>query len=663
MKNVRRFLALLLFVLLLLSMAACKKATPIDGSSPDGSAVSSSVDAGSSVTEESTGVTDKGTSVVSSSNNGTTKKTTAPKGGISNEVMEKFIWPKISTSNKTVRVMTTKDVAESAAVKAKLKEQYGLTLVEEYVGWGDIPTKLSAAVLASQGPDLVRYRSDNPDMPSFMVKNLVQPIDNYINFSEPAFKDLLSYYDKTKWGGKHYLLISEFTLGTFVFYNKKLFTEYGVKNDPWELYEKGQWNWDTFATMSAKFKDDTDGDGEQDRYGFTLSVPPSALLYTTGETFGKLDNVNKKVINNIKSANLARAMNQLHEMCFTKKSGINAIATGSSAFSDNLAAMSLTELLDFESMVLSTGLANMAKKGTLGIAPLPKDPKANANYYLCRLSGWFVPRTAANPKGAIAYNAVQQYFRKDKNGIAAMETTMKKAGYTNEHISHLRANWTGGTPVFEFCPFIGYDSVWKSLQNQVAWATQIAQDAASVQATIDDIFSTEVEKPTGPKVVENFEKYGTNTNTPINKYAPFPGGAETIKIFIDKKSGPYQGKYNGRIDYTLTDNHEFVALTRTLGSSWDGNTKLTFWAKSDGKGTQKVQVQIRSNNAPFSCTIDVPDTGKEFALNFKDFKLESWWPEKSAKLRLTAIDSLTFNFVEKAPTKRSLYLDMIEAKS
>lgn len=674
-KTVKRLTALILSLLMLLSLAACDK-TPAasDAESADNPASADPSsdfwdDPSSSdpVTDDSSaeGPVQSGDSTTTPASSGsqTTKKPSDNSGSVSQVVVEKFTWPKIKATGKTVRVMTTKDVAESAEVKNKLKSQYGLTLTEEYVGWGELPNKLVASVQAQQAPDLVRYRSDNPDMPSFMVKNLVQPIDGLINFKEPAYKDLLSYYDQTKWGGKHYLLIGEPTLGTFVFYNKKLFNDYGVKDDPWKLYKEGKWNWDSFAAMALKFKDDTDGDGEQDRYGFTLSVPPSALLYTTGESFGKLDNANKKITNNIKSANLARAMNLLHELCFTKKSGLNQIATGYTAFHDNMAAMQVTEILNFSGMISSTGLASLAKKGQLGIVPLPKDPKANGNYYLCRLNGWFIPRTASNPMGAIAYNAVQQYYRTDKATVASTEAAMKKAGYTDEHITQLRANWTNGKPVFEFCPFIGYDSVWLSLQNQVAWATQIAQDASKVQATIDDIFTTEVEKQTGPKVIDNFEKYGTNTNTAINKYSPMTGGATTIAIYIDKKVKPYQGKYNGRIDYTLTGSDTYAALTRSINGSWDGNTKLTFWASSDGKGAQKMQVQIRSGGAPFNCMIEVPEGGKEFALNFSDFKLADWYPDKSAKLNLQSIDSLVFNFETKTTVKRSVYIDMIEAKS
>lgn len=673
MKQAKTVLTVALVLLMLLSMAACGPADPGESNAgPDNENNSATT---TTVADDFWGDGDKtttgsqpaggedpdpsGSSSTTKGAGGESVKTTVKVTTTTRATLDNFVFPKLSFKNKTVRVMTTSDVAAPKYVKDKLKSQYGLTLQEEYVGWSEIPTKLSAAVLGNQAPDLVRYRSDNPDMPSFIVKNLVQPIDEFVDLNNVIYKDLAGYYEQTKWNDKHYLLIDDITNGSFVFYNKKLFNDYNVE-DPWELYKAGKWDWDKFASLSVKFKDDTDKDGEQDRYGFTLNVPPSALLYTTGEAFGTLDNKNQTITNNIKSANIARGMSLLHDLCFTKKGGANVIATGAELFANSVAAMTISECMSIAEMTNQTAYTNLAKKGNLGIVPVPKDPKADSNYYLCRLTGWFIPRTAANPQGAIAYNAVKRFYAADSATIKSMESDLKKAGYSDLNIEQLYANWNYGKAVFEFCPFIGYNSVWLSLMEKTPWATQIAQDAPTVQATIDDIFTKEVEQPTGPKVVENFEKYGTSTTKAINKYSPFVGGSDQIEIFLDKKSGPYQGKYNGRIDYTITGDNTFAALSRTLNSSWLGNNRMTFWAKSDGKGTQMMQVQVRCGSAPFACNVEVTDEGKEFSLKLSDFKLADWYPDQTAKMDLSNISSIVFNFEGKKNEKRSVYIDMIE---
>ena len=139
-----------------------------------------------------------------------------------------FVFPKINLTNKTVKFMNVGSLAErkiDQKVLDKLKDEYGATVQRISVGWGDLPLKLAASVLANDAPDAVLYRGDNPDMPSFVVKNLVQPIDSYINLNDPIYSYLKGHYQASSWGGKHYILISDYSRGSVLYYNTKMFKE------------------------------------------------------------------------------------------------------------------------------------------------------------------------------------------------------------------------------------------------------------------------------------------------------------------------------------------------------------------------------------------------------------------------------------------------------
>lgn len=655
MKTQWKIVALILALIMLLPATACKgnEVSSSSAQSTDESAGTKSEIIWEEVSESEPS-SQSGQSV---GGNDVSKKP-GPVGTISRPVVTGFQFPKLTMKTNTVKVMTVDKITDQDRLN-KLKSQYGITLENIQVAWGELPLRLTAAILANDSPDAVIYRADNPDMPSFAIKNLVQPIDDYVDLNSSIYAFLKNFYKATSWGGKHYILINDYSRGSFVYYNTKLFKDYGVE-DPWTLYKQGKWDWNKFAEVALQFKDDTNNDGEQDRFGFVLGIPPSQLLYSTGEAYGTFDGENKQIINNIKSKNLARCMNFLHDLIFNKKGGLNAIATAEPYFKNGLAAMMFGE--GYGPYVGNTTLDYLASKGQLGIVPLPRDPNTDRHYYYCRISGYFIPKGAKNPAGAVAHNAVVLYMNQDKNQLEKQKEKMMARKYTDLHIEQLEENWKSNTPVLELTPFIGYDAVWLSFQNQVPWATQVANYEPIIAATLEDIYSTEVEAPTGPKVVEDFEKYGTSTTTPITRYVAGTGGSPDIKMYLDSKS-PYQGKYNGRIDYTISGTYEWAYISKSLNSTWKTNNTLTLWAKGDGKSDQTVIIQLKSaNGAPFKKAITLTGTGKVYSIPFSEFTLADWWPNKDDKLDIENMTEIGFLFEGKSE-KRSIYLDMIEAVS
>ena len=91
-----------------------------------------------------------------------------------------------------------------------------------------------------------------------------------------------------------------------IWYKMSVIAESGL-DDPWELYQKGDWTWDKFMEMSKQFADSENGKYAFDGY---LHIISDAFLSTTGETFITLDD-NGRYKNNCKNDKIYECMDYL----------------------------------------------------------------------------------------------------------------------------------------------------------------------------------------------------------------------------------------------------------------------------------------------------------------------------------------------------------------
>ena len=127
------------------------------------------------------------------------------------------------------------------------------------------PNVAMAKSIASGKPyDIVANHGNY--FPQTIFQDIYEPLESYISkddmydSSSPENGGLLSTVnDRFAWGGHYYALGSAKSVyQNLIYYNKKLFKESGLE-DPWELYKKGQWNWDKIKEMSAKVTDLANG--------------------------------------------------------------------------------------------------------------------------------------------------------------------------------------------------------------------------------------------------------------------------------------------------------------------------------------------------------------------------------------------------------------------
>lgn len=418
----------------------------------------------------------------SSGGNGTT---TEPEPTITTKPIENVEskLPAVELSNKTVKVMVNSSNL-SDQVTNTFKEQYGGTVEMMTVAYDEIPTKLASSVAGDTAPDLCLNRGPIDFFP-YLTKNLIMPVDDYVDFKHSVFADVQPVLNAYKINGKQYTIPTALRTTTAVYFNQKMFDDIALE-DPWTQYKNGKWDWDTFRATAKQLTQDVDDDGINDVFG-VMQQRTHCLIYTSGKAYGSITE-SKKFINNLGSADMARVNHFIYDLFYTDKVGSPDVSTYGYMFKTEKVAM----LVGDENVYYMPEVKAIAAKGNLGIAPLPKDPQADAYYGCGAFSSWVIPKNAENPQGAGALTAVMALINKDEianeNYYAELQAKYK---LTDKNIEQLKETFSIQKPVIDLGAQLGADSTYYMVVNGVSWEKQLEIDAPTVQEFIDTNFNGE----------------------------------------------------------------------------------------------------------------------------------------------------------------------------
>ena len=103
--------------------------------------------------------------------------------------------------------------------------------------------KLAAAIMSKKDvPDIFKY--EWLAFPCQVVKDMYQPVDSIVDFDSDLWKDTKDSADQFVLNGEHYVAPISFSVGTLMMYDYSVIENEGL-DDPYELYQNGEWNWDT----------------------------------------------------------------------------------------------------------------------------------------------------------------------------------------------------------------------------------------------------------------------------------------------------------------------------------------------------------------------------------------------------------------------------------
>lgn len=212
--------------------------------------------------------------------------------------------------------------------------------------------------------DMFPYEWDA--VPNGVTKGMYDPLDDYIDLSDPLWADMRDYAEMFKYNGHYYVVPFTLSDPLAITYSREMIAEEGLK-DPYELYKKGEWNWNTFVDMMKQFVSNAE-DG-QARCG-VRGWFGQAMLQSTGDTVVKYDG--KQFTNNIMSASIERAELMQEEI---SRLGLYD-PTWYSYFPED------GSTLFYGMAPWSLGESNAKNPdGDIFIVPFPKDPESDT-YYL-----------------------------------------------------------------------------------------------------------------------------------------------------------------------------------------------------------------------------------------------------------------------------------------
>ena len=160
---------------------------------------------------------------------------------------------------------------------------------------------LAKLVQSDESPDTFPFETSN--YPYGIYQNLFQTIDGVVDTNTEDWVDYKSIIDKFNWGGKVYTPIVDVNPATLLWYRKSIIEENGL-DDPWELFEKGEWTWSKCIEMARKFTDPDNAKYAFDGYGLD-----HAFIATTGKPLIGLEN--GKLVSNLYDANIEKCMDML----------------------------------------------------------------------------------------------------------------------------------------------------------------------------------------------------------------------------------------------------------------------------------------------------------------------------------------------------------------
>lgn len=214
-------------------------------------------------------------------------------------------------AQKEILWMGTYDLnpAEGAdkTVEMTLFNNKGGTVKFSQVSDGEKFDKLASAIMSQKDvPDIFKY--EWLAFPSQVLKDMYQPVDSIVDFSDPLWADVADTADQFVLKGKHYVAPISFSVGTLFMYDHALVESEGLE-DPYDLYMNGEWNWDSWHDIMTEFVENSPA-GVQ-RYGINGWFQ-TQVIQQTGKTMVTYDGNTFK--SNLNDPDIERAENLLYDL-------------------------------------------------------------------------------------------------------------------------------------------------------------------------------------------------------------------------------------------------------------------------------------------------------------------------------------------------------------
>lgn len=167
---------------------------------------------------------------------------------------------------------------------------------------------LARLVSSDDSPDITSGGTNSTAIfPQNCLKSMYQPVDDYIDYSDPLWAPMKKFADCFTLKGKHYQIVLTTKPSNVCVYNTRVISDWGF-DDPAELYYNDDWTWDKFYDMCFEFSD-----GDANRYALDGYAYQGALMESTGQQILQF-NDDYTYYSNLDSPEIERAENLVYEL-------------------------------------------------------------------------------------------------------------------------------------------------------------------------------------------------------------------------------------------------------------------------------------------------------------------------------------------------------------
>lgn len=395
--------------------------------------------------------------------------------------------PEKTLENKTVTIYCWSEYLpelQEAWEGYRFIDYYG-GKVEVIVGTGNYYENLYKLISAGEIPDIVI--GDATSFPNFIMKDLVQPWDAYVDFNDPVWEQTgaMSDIQKMKYDGSIYNITGKSHNLGVMFYNQRIISEAGLE-DPMQLQADGQWTWEKFREYLDETTMDTNGDGVMDVYGMVNTGDfLTAFFASTGDLYLEYENGTYR--NNIKSQKIQDAANFVYGIG-NNGDQLMSFSDATSEFLNGKAAFVYTN--DYRGYI---DYAALWETDGIGIVPLPQYSGADEQYQASLTDHFWLMKGAQNPEGAALLVLAERYdalLNVNPNYENAEEAAVAKwvsHGFTQEaaqavvEISKMPTKilWTRNIPLSDgYVEYKAMDTPWTTLADTVSGSVDKAIEEA-----------------------------------------------------------------------------------------------------------------------------------------------------------------------------------------
>lgn len=317
------------------------------------------------------------------------------------ELPEKELKDKTITWLAHYQINPVDGKAASPAIEL-FKQKYGGSIKEQITTYETRYDDLATAVMSGKSPDF--FPADDMDtFPKGAIKNMFDPVDDYIDFSTERWANVQEVNDKFSINGKHYMVVVEPYPNYVCFYNKQTIEDAGF-DQPADLFAEGKWDWDVFEKMCKEFTN-----AEEEKYALDGYWYARAISETCGVPLITMED--GKLVHNMSSTEIEKIQDRMYELQKNEvvfpRCDNNWKTRGNGETGDGLGSYKTLFIpvgtWAIEDVPEKTKLFGDMEAGEIMFVPMPKNPESDTYYISSRVHAFNLCHKAPNPEGFAAY--------------------------------------------------------------------------------------------------------------------------------------------------------------------------------------------------------------------------------------------------------------------